>query len=422
VLPDDVSRRAETNADLRDELTTIPLTIAVSRRDAPLGPLEAVIHRRFRIPSGRSFDLSGLIQPVTALADIDLGALVSESTCRDDLLLVDDQPVGVRLALSTDDGKGSAVQFRGCSSLHLDDGWHEIRATSILPVNDVVLRSRDGRSVDTPGVTFVEIDGSDRNRIDVTIPVDGRFVAGQASADGWTASVDGADLGPPATADTQAAWSAATGESIEVRYAPDRIYRVLLVLALAGVLLCVALIIWNPRGSPPGEADEWTRRHGRWWLLVVGLVAVAWFAFGVAGGLLVAIAIAAERAGYVGRRTLVYLAAAGVVGAAVVSIPPLGPELTPVTPAWPHQRDLANTLARLAMVFFTASLAVDALRPGGGDPAEMTDGDENAGMGGGNDTATMSGGGDPAKMTDGDNNAEMSGGESDAMSGDDAIR
>ena len=74
------------------------------------------------------------------------------------------------------------------------------------------------------------------------------------------------------------------------------------------------------------------------------------------------------------------------------------------------------------MVFFTASLAVDALRPGGGDPAEMTDGDENAGMGGGNDTATMSGGGDPAKMTDGDNNAEMSGGESDAMSGDDAIR
>ena len=81
---------------------------------------------------------------------------------------------------------------------------------------------------------------------------------GQSYDDGWRAVVDGEDLGPPRSVDTLSSWSLPAGTHlVDLTYAPERTYRGALAATVAGLVLCVALVL-RPvlRGRTPPVATD----------------------------------------------------------------------------------------------------------------------------------------------------------------------
>ena len=84
-------------------------------------------------------------------------------------------------------------------------------------------------------------------------------VTGQSFDTGWTATVDGRSLGAPTELDGQAAWVVPAGADrrVELRFAPQRTYRVALFLSALGVAVCLVLLLGPVRrrsgstGAPP---------------------------------------------------------------------------------------------------------------------------------------------------------------------------
>jgi hypothetical protein len=123
----------------------------------------------------------------------------------------------------------------------------------------------------------------------------------------------------------------------------------------------------------------------RAWLIAFEVVAVL-FGFGVGRVLQAAIvvaAIVAFRRRWVPPSVVVLTAAALVVVAVAAVVPPFGPALQPVDPAWPLRRDTAHFLALQAGVLLVAGLVgfarIQLLGRDAPAPAELVRGDEDAG-------------------------------------------
>ena len=200
--------------------------------------------------------------------------------CRLDLLTLDDEPIGVRL-----DANGYLI---GCNPITLAPGRHRLRSApghqSGIDLNRVVLDTGVGR-------TSVTVDDLPMTRTDTRVsatllaPAD-RLIFAESWGSGWSASLDGVDLGPPTLVNGYAmAWdlpSGALGE-IEIAWRPQRIVNFgLMVGALVTLLLIVlALRRGTVTALVPGEVGE---RRG------LAAVVVLTLAFGLAG--LIAPAIA----------------------------------------------------------------------------------------------------------------------------------
>lgn len=199
---------------------------------------------------------------------------IPDPACRSDLLLVDDEPVPVRLGRFDEGGTAS---IEACSDVDLSSGRVRIRSTDegILDVDSLLLRSDAGGAAagsdtiapppDATGAELVRV-RQDRTEVEATVRTDGepfRFVLGQSFEDGWRLRVTGGQHGENTLVDGYAdSWSIipdAAGEIIiSATWAPQRTVRAGMAVSVLGAVLCLAIVLVTGRGrsrSPVPVSD-----------------------------------------------------------------------------------------------------------------------------------------------------------------------
>ena len=195
-----------------------------------------------------------------------------DTGCRLDLLDIDGTPVGVDLAgtmTGATGGKPLKVTLCGLSA----DGIFSTAATTCcgprrgghrLDLDSLVCSPPQERPQVTPLVASpetgptVKVDGQGRTSFDLSVTgaTKGQpfwLVLGQSNNSGWTASVDGHDLGKPQLVDGYAnGWLIDPGAgnvAVALRWTPQRNVWIALAVSLVGVLLCLFLAIRRPRAT-----------------------------------------------------------------------------------------------------------------------------------------------------------------------------
>ncbi len=187
-----------------------------------------------------------------------------DSGCRDDLLAVDGQPVVARLAGPTDDAlAGDPIDLSLCTDdVALPAGPSQLRTGDGrevgLQVDSLDLRSEAGGEADRgdplllPDATPTASTVTDQDRWRSTVEVGPRdeetfLVIGQSNNDGWTASIDGDDLGPPVLADGYSSAfripAGADPVTVDVVWTPQRVVFGGLAASAAAVVLCLLLAL-----------------------------------------------------------------------------------------------------------------------------------------------------------------------------------
>lgn len=204
-----------------------------------------------------------------------------DSGCRDDLLSLDGEPVPVRVTGTTAAamaGEALDLQLCGDEPLALPAGTSRLRsgdgAETGLQVDRLALRSAPGGGPD-PGtgplvadVEPVRTTVLSRDRWRSTIDVGPRseptwLVIGQSHNAGWSASVDGEDLGEPQLVDGYSSgFLLPAGDepiTVEVEWSPQRVVLAGLWLSLLAALGCLVLALrpwrhlarWRAAGPAP---------------------------------------------------------------------------------------------------------------------------------------------------------------------------
>ncbi|MEM8704971.1 MAG: alpha-(1-_3)-arabinofuranosyltransferase family protein [Actinomycetota bacterium] len=217
-----------------------------------------------------------------AVAEMRVGGLsiaeptVLDDTCRSGLVSVDGADVPVRLVGDLDAARrGEPLRLEGCATVEAGAGDVFVRSDDgglPITIDQVVLESR----VDT-GATLTLPDLSVDRRSDVEMHVqvpagDGPrwLVLGQSHNLGWTASLDGLDLGEPHLIDGFAnGWRLPeAGGTVVLEWTPQRLVdRALLFSAIA--IVVVLVLAMRPAGpaatrrsdAPPRLLDMATRGH-----------------------------------------------------------------------------------------------------------------------------------------------------------------
>lgn len=168
--------------------------------------------------------------------------------CTPGVVSIGKRDVPVRRLGSVDDLlAGKPVRFEACDASTLGPGWHDIATTGGTPIERVALTSVLP-SIDRVFADPLEVSadhGGSRTLMDVPVPeAGGTLVAGHAYDPGWTASVDGRDLGPPVPLDAQVGWTLpeAGNQTVELEYRPQRRYDRALALSWTGLAVCVWLV------------------------------------------------------------------------------------------------------------------------------------------------------------------------------------
>ncbi len=193
-----------------------------------------------------------------------------DTGCRSDLLALDGEPVAVRITGTTEDALARRpLDLELCDpALALSEGVHRLTTTggrtSGLDIDRLALLSNeDGsaavqRPVDASATPTLTVENHSATSMSVDVDAGAGddpfwFVLGQSYSDGWKATIDGVDLGPPMLVDGYAnGWlvdGAAPGARIELRWTPQRLVWFGLAFSLAAVFLC-ALLAWRGRADP----------------------------------------------------------------------------------------------------------------------------------------------------------------------------
>ncbi len=303
-------------------------------------------------------------------------------------------PAQVRLLGRLDEAlAGRSIAFEGCEPVILGPGRHRVEAPLGVRLDHLTL-STDPRPAF--GAEAVSTPLRQPERSAPGTPAAGGatqalVVAGRAYSPRWRAELDGQPLGPAAPYDLQAGWAVPAGASpsrVAIELAGASAYRVSVAVSVLGVLACLVLLVRNPtaparalvprhdgaagRASwPLGERRARRRRRSRA-RAVAGTLAVG-AAFLIAGPSGAALATAGVLVA-LPRPDAARLIAAGALAllalAAVLTVPPLGPEMAP-TPTFPAERELAHAFARTAAVLVAvavAALAVAERQPSADPP------------------------------------------------------
>jgi hypothetical protein len=248
-LPDDLARRAARAPALERALRRAPVTYQLTRAEPVDGrAVEPAIRRRFRTVGARGYDLRG---------QLDGASVLTGTSCQDIGIEIDGVGVPVRATSSTTSAPTTSApttreedgrSFEGCSPVELSAGWHDLRTRRSPPVRRAWLAAgtsdarapRSGRDAAT--LTALGRAGFD---IDATTAGPARIVSGQSGDDGWSATIDGDDAGPPRSFDTQATWR--VGEAgthrLEASYSTQGGYRVALLVTVVALGACVLLLV-----------------------------------------------------------------------------------------------------------------------------------------------------------------------------------
>lgn len=204
------------------------------------------------------------------------------STCRTDLLRVDGKPVGISLdggVGQAADGSGVRVRTCGLDSargLSLGKGEHVLEAApgidTGVDLDQLNLRSAAGGK---PGPTgglltkaaagpATKVTANHRTAIDAHVARSDRptwLVLGQSYNEGWHASANGHDLGPPTLVNGYAnGWRVDTSKgpvTVKLRWTPQRAVWIAMVISLIAMLGAIALALWPLRRRlAPMAAEE----------------------------------------------------------------------------------------------------------------------------------------------------------------------
>ena len=196
--------------------------------------------------------------------------------CRDDLLTIDGEAVPVRVDGLTDDAlRGEPLEVAACTVVPLPAGPHDVRAAAGrrtgIDLDQLVLRS--GADATSPGLLrgettppdpgAVEVLAQDHDHLRVRVTPAGPgptwLVLGQSLTDGWTATVDGASLGPPQLVDGFAnGWLLPAGHgeaTVELQFVPQERVDLALRLSLLSALLCLVLLTRRPQADSSHRAE-----------------------------------------------------------------------------------------------------------------------------------------------------------------------
>ncbi|MEO6318839.1 MAG: alpha-(1-_3)-arabinofuranosyltransferase family protein [Acidimicrobiales bacterium] len=275
-LPVDLLGRVGTGTEghsLDVVLTRLRLDLADPTRQDD----EAHLDRRFELPLGRSFSLTaegrvpaGLTPTPTPVDD-----------CRDDLLTIDGRPLALRPVAGSPSGGDEVVRLEACGPVDLGAGSHRVTAASGaltgLDLDRLVLAS-DATGAPTPvGPRGVADDGppirvieEGATRIEVEVgAAEGPFwlVLGQSRSEGWTASADGAQIGPRTLVDGYAnGWLVTPAEEgslvIDLRWGPQRhvwVGAAISAIAVVGCGFILALGRRRPRPDAGLTEAGWPR-------------------------------------------------------------------------------------------------------------------------------------------------------------------
>jgi arabinofuranan 3-O-arabinosyltransferase len=236
-----------TGRDIRfvfDGVRTVATIDWVSRRpvQAPIGVAEiGALGLRAEVPSGR-FD----------------------SGCRSDLVEVDGKPVPVRVRGDVSAAiAGRAMDVTRCGRpVPMAAGDHVVR-TAVgrdggIDIDQLVVTSRSATGRQVPhrdpagkesGGPKVTVDSQGRDAARVTVGPRAEptwFVLGQSLSDGWTATVDGRDLGPPTLIDGYAnGWLLPAGTDpvhVDLSWTPQRVVFGAMALSAVAVLVCLVVV------------------------------------------------------------------------------------------------------------------------------------------------------------------------------------
>lgn len=361
---------------------------------------ERVIARTFRLPTARSFSVSGTARAAAGTDAASLGSAVT-GACRDDLLTVDGHAVPVRLVPDVSasagpaTGSASPVGLESCGPVELGAGRHVLRTSSReVDVDQLALSSDAGGTATpltaaarpelppAPDATPVRWTQDSNSRVTAhTGRTDGPswLVLAQSYNTGWqaTGGRHGDPQGPVLMNGFANAWYVAGAQraptTYSLRWTPQRTMNFALALSALGVLAALLLVVrgrrWQPvvaTGAPELDAP-WagSARVATTPLVVTAVVT------GVAAGLLIGPAWGVLTAAFVavaGRwRRGHALLTAGVVGALALAFGAV------VVDRVDHRHQTAfnfftslhtpHRLALFGIVLFAVDLVFARLRP-----------------------------------------------------------
>lgn len=208
-----------------------------------------------------------------------------DPACRAGLLQVDSQDVQISVHGTVADAlAGRPLPFTSClpaTGASLPKGTQTVTATdgatTGLDLDSVVLRSKAGGDADSAtgliapdsqgvaaGGAKLRVTHNGRSAVDLEVtgakgPV--WVVFGQSHDAGWHATSAGHDLGAPALVDGYAnAWLVTPGPdgtaTVHLRWTPQRVVWIALILSALALLLCLALVLWPMRHRLAPVADE----------------------------------------------------------------------------------------------------------------------------------------------------------------------
>ena len=327
-----------------------------------------------------------------------------DTGCRIDLLNVDGTPVGVDITGTVADataGRPLQVSLCGLSAdgVFLDSGDHVLRASKGLDtgidLDSLVMQSSPGGDApaqvgplnpSAASAPRVKVDDQGRTSFDLSVSGASKgqpfwLVLGQSDNRGWTASVDGHDLGPPQLVDGFAnGWLIDPGGGdvkVALRWTPQRNVWIALALSAVGALLCLVLAIRRPRSvaltvdEPGPQRVTWRtflRSRGREEpsvriALLTGAIAggVAAAVIGLAAGAVTAVAVGVATR----RRRARWWLALGAPGWLALSglyvIARQAHSKPTAAFEWPAELSAIHQVGWLAVAFLVALVVVDGI-------------------------------------------------------------
>ena len=363
-VPDDVTRIARHDPEVRRELESSPTQFLFARQRAIGEDPEPTLRREFSVPAARYFSGSMTLQidkQTTAAARALLVDGPASPTCRTDLLAVDGTPVGVSLASSLDAlGGGATVSAKFCNAIPLGPGRHTLTTPNGLPVDRVQLEAVGGRAP-VPAAALVSRTRSDATSAEVRVGGDRAawVISGQAMASQWSAQSGGHDLPGAEELDTQAGWALPAGSArvVETSFTTQSTYRLAFILSVVAMALAYVTLIVDPRRRARRLLAMRAVNQRAWRIAFEAAALVFVFAIGGAiqvGVLLVVLVALWKR--WLTPAVVTLVAAVLLVVAIANVVPPLGPSLRPIDPTWPLRRDDAQFFVLQGVVLFVGGL------------------------------------------------------------------
>ena len=232
-----------------------------------------------------------LNHPPIAITEMQIGSfrhlgLSSTFTteCRRDLLVIDGIGVPIRVTSTAAEAISQRqISFSGCEGgpRTLSAGWHRVQTTigskAGVNIDNIALSSSSALPTSEPTpIDNMESHWTNRWTIAAEVPKtsSGQYVVvGQSFGPGWTARLDGVDLGTPQLIDgASMAWllpeKMSAAQHFEATWTPQNTVNLALIASLLGLLICLILAfgrsprttIWLTDSHPRIESSRLLRR------------------------------------------------------------------------------------------------------------------------------------------------------------------